>query len=44
MYLANGAAEIAANRGYVDSAHFCRRFKETTGVTIKQYRVTQPAG
>lgn len=35
--------EIAAVCGYVDAAHFCRRFKETTGVTPKQYRVTQPA-
>jgi len=34
--------EIAAVCGYVDAAHFCRRFKETTGVTPKQYRVTQP--
>lgn len=33
--------EIAAVCGYVDAAHFCRRFKETTGVTPKQYRVTQ---
>jgi AraC-like DNA-binding protein len=35
--------EIAAICGYVDAAHFCRRFKETTGVTPKQYRATQPA-
>ncbi|MFO1451670.1 MAG: AraC family transcriptional regulator [Opitutaceae bacterium] len=35
--------EIAAICGYVDAAHFCRRFKETTGVTPKQYRVTQPS-
>lgn len=35
--------EIAAVCGYVDAAHFCRRFKETTGVTPKQYRVTQPS-
>lgn len=34
--------EIAAICGYVDAAHFCRRFKETTGVTPKQYRATQP--
>lgn len=34
--------EIAAICGYVDAAHFCRRFKENTGVTPKQYRVTQP--
>ena len=35
--------EIAAICGFVDAAHFCRRFKETTGVTPKQYRRTQPA-
>ncbi len=32
------ATEIAHLLGYADSAHFNRRFKETTGLTPRAYR------
>ena len=33
--------ETAAICGYVDAAHFCRRFKEATGLTPKAYRASR---
>jgi AraC family transcriptional activator of pobA len=38
------ATEVAHQLGFSDSAHFNRRFKETTGLTPRAYRLKFVAG